>query len=505
MENSPFNGLGLGPAAESGPKPPESDKKDKDKKDSRKKALGSILVEQPAVEKEQPEAKKSLFEGMFDKPETETETSPQDAPEQEAETTELSSEDSQYAVEQIATERRAEVAEEPVDMTPEEVAAHEAAQEFYDRIVDEGLDLETAATETLAEVGPEDDDAEEDEATAPVAAAGGSSHTPPPTGPNGGPTLPPNPNVPPVAPVPVTVAAANSAPIPVTHNVYIPYYDRSRAFGDVLVGGIVGYLIGRRRGRIKTEKKLLPVQKKLEREVTHLKQDLATKEGLIREAARARVRQVASPASQRRERPLPAPELHRKPQLAPRQERIGKVLVAAETIREVRQEEAPRISLDNAEKQVETLTRNELLTLSEKVIVEGSTLRNVYETHLISERGLRRLVTEYLRGGDVVRAFRRELIEREIDFERDPKLRDTVRKNLSGGARSQSLQKLLQQAGVAPIDETPAQIAQARAQQLADAKRQSKQASNRKVIDVSLITIIAVLLAVVLIMAAHRM
>ena len=59
-------------------------------------------------------------------------------------------------------------------------------------------------------------------------------------------------------------------------------------------------------------------------------------------------------------------------------------------------------------------------------MIDGSSLRQIYETRLVGERGLRRLVAEHLRGGDLKRAFRREITEREIDFERDPAMRDST-------------------------------------------------------------------------------
>lgn len=74
--------------------------------------------------------------------------------------------------------------------------------------------------------------------------------------------------------------------------------------------------------------------------------------------------------------------------------------------------------------EVATLNRANLLTLSESIIIDGSSLRQIYETHLIGERGLRRLVNEHLSGGDLKKVLREEITEREIDFERDPVLRD---------------------------------------------------------------------------------
>jgi hypothetical protein len=51
-----------------------------------------------------------------------------------------------------------------------------------------------------------------------------------------------------------------------------------------LPGGIVGYLIGRRRGRIKTEQKLAATRKKLEARVDDLQESIIAKENHIRKA-----------------------------------------------------------------------------------------------------------------------------------------------------------------------------------------------------------------------------
>jgi hypothetical protein len=533
MENSPFNVTNLSPTSEKGPNSPDADAKNK--KDTKKsKALGGLVFERtPPVEKE---TEKTPLTKLFDRSEKSVEKTPDSKVEQDT-SHELSEADAQYVTEQIAIERRAEITDEPIAEDAESQAAMAAAQEFYDKIIDEGLDPETAAADTLATVESgeplpnrvaetQEDDTDIAVPIRPLVT--GTPQPPPPSRPPiNGPSAQasPSPNLPSIITTPANYQP-NVAPPPATQNVYIPYYDRSRAFGDALVGGLVGYLIGKRRGRIKTERKLLPVQKKIEREVTSLKDSIARTEFTIRETAKQRVRErqtesfvgLRNPQTvtetvimDRRERPLPAPELHRKPNLGAPPERIGKVLVAAEAIAlaplEIERQKAEPIDKSSVEKQVETLSRNELLTLSEKVIVEGSTLRQVYETHLVGERGLRRLVAEYLRGGDVIKAFKREIIEREIDFERDPKLRDTVRKNLrsSGTGGSSTLQKLLQQAGVAPGEESKAEIAQARAQQLQQAKRQAKQASKRKLIDVSLVTTIAVLLSLVIMLAVNKL
>jgi hypothetical protein len=103
---------------------------------------------------------------------------------------------------------------------------------------------------------------------------------------------------------------------------------------------------------------------------------------------------------------------------------IGHVLVAAEAPERSRGASPHERVQIPANKRIETLSRSELLSLSEGIAVEGSTLRNVYETHLIGEQALRRLVAEYFHGGDIQKALLREIVEHEIDFERDPALRD---------------------------------------------------------------------------------
>lgn len=108
--------------------------------------------------------------------------------------------------------------------------------------------------------------------TPPPAGAGGGGFggTPPP----GGGVVPPMPVGPPPGP-----AGVLRPPTPVV----IEAPTRRNGRRELLVGGLVGYLIGRRRGRIKTEKKLLPVQQSLERQVKDLSDQITARELKIRQ------------------------------------------------------------------------------------------------------------------------------------------------------------------------------------------------------------------------------
>jgi hypothetical protein len=74
-------------------------------------------------------------------------------------------------------------------------------------------------------------------------------------------------------------------------------------------------------------------------------------------------------------------------------------------------------------KDVKEFTRQELMQTAEKVQVEGTTLREMSELGRLDEPGLRRVVGEFLKGGDVTRAVSKEIKEKELQYEQDPNLR----------------------------------------------------------------------------------
>ncbi|PIZ61885.1 hypothetical protein COY17_03445 [Candidatus Saccharibacteria bacterium CG_4_10_14_0_2_um_filter_52_9] len=297
-----------------------------------------------------------------------------------------------------------------------------------------------------------------------------------------------------------------------------------------LFGGIIGYLIGRRRGRIKTEKRLLPVQKKLEKQVNDLQWELQKKELRIRRVATEKVRQnrpaviealsakttiERSAVSQKApETPLAesvvieerrrAPEAHQLHGAPAAREHIGQVIVA-EAIPAAKRAEKLEPKIAKPEKQaaelptgkhIETLSRADLLSISEKIIVDGSSLRQIYETHLIGERGLRRLVGEHLRGGDLKRALRQEVIEREIDFERDPAMRDIKASGaVDAPGGTAKLNELIEKASSSVSGSKEAAFFRARASY--EATQQLQQQKHRRMMDVSLIGIILILVALV--------
>lgn len=159
-------------------------------------------------------------------------------------------------------------------------------------------------------------------------------------------------------------------------------------------------------------------------------------------------------------------------------------------------------------KNIETMSRAELMVLSEQVVIDGTSLRQIYETHLVGEKGLRRLLAEHFRSGDLKKALRHEIVERQIDFERDPAVRDMavyaepVAASSTDSGKA-ALDKLLMQTDLAADDRgEEAAFFKARALYEADQLLQHKQ--QRRVIDISVAAVIAVLLLLVLVLLMSR-
>ena len=187
-----------------------------------------------------------------------------------------------------------------------------------------------------------------------------------------------------------------------------------------------------------------------------------------------------------------------KPESAERKspEHIGHMLV-------VDVEKSPeRSSQPSTGKRIDTLSRAELFSLAETIIVDGSSLRQIYETHLVGERGLRRLVAEHLRGGDLKKALRREIIEREIDFERDPNLRDMVPEGPVGSSQVE-LNKLLERA-TASVNDSNEEAAFFKARAIYETSQLQQHKKYRRVMDIAFAGSIAALAALLIILYLSR-
>ena len=526
----------------------DEDDIDSSKRKSKKKALGTFVVEtEPPKKKETLWSKEEPTESLFSKKksvETPAET------ENSAENTEtLTTDEKVAAVQQLASARQAElaneVAETDVPTSEAEIAAVAAflaaaealgdTEAAYQQItaelaapievseteiaIDEPqsgeIDLHSNPLEGAAEANDED---EEDVVRPPATTtpSPASVPTPRPQSGSGGP-----------GPSPAVYSGPggpNSTPnlIPATAEAVVPMAvarsNERRALTDgLIVGGIVGYLYGRRRGRIKTEKRLAPVQRQLEKQVNKLQTELLQTEDTVRLQAR-KLQQLrpraAARLTERWQRQTPKETIKQperlKQHVSVPPERIGHVLVAASATRvgdeRLKTESKPsKMEGPAIKKRADTMTRSELLAISETVQVDGTSLRQIYETKQISEKGLRRLVTEHLRSGNVARALRKELVEHEIDFERDPILRDRGSSNSAqrgSGAGKTALSGLLAQADMnEPVQTIPIGSAN---KQNNDAKKPSSKDNNQQrqnVIDGALVTLISVLvIAVILVL-----
>jgi hypothetical protein len=283
-------------------------------------------------------------------------------------------------------------------------------------------------------------------------------------------------------PAPIYESPASELPVPVptpTRRTGAPETRKPQpASPDALFSGIAGYLIGRRRERAKDKAKIDNIEETLEKKVEDFGQRLNRSEANLKRLASQEntapiiptntERPVKTKAEQPKkpktfesylDKALPKPEASLTEKPAKASERLAKAIVPAETIvasqvherLDVIKEDAkkdkakPEIRTETRVEKVEIspdkidkLNRKELLEVSKKIIIEGESLKQIYDRHLIGEKGLRRLVREYLRGKDIRKAVKREMVERQIDFERDPILRDRPHDNSSSSNSSSS-------------------------------------------------------------------
>lgn len=293
-------------------------------------------------------------------------------------------------------------------------------------------------------------------------------------------------------------------PAPAEHTEYV-YYEPNTA-GTLMLGGIIGYLIGRRRGRIKTEKKLLPVQRKLEREVKAIHTQLIDSEMRLRRLAAEKARRSSD--YERKTRGAAPPERAKaassesrlKLQKPASAERLGRVLMQAEAAG--KQPQTGMELSDISPDRIRTMGLRELLRVSEKIIIEGSSLRRIYESRLVGEKGLRRLVAEHLRGKDIRKQLQREIVEREIDFERDPILRDKAYQEAGARHSSPTLQQLLQKAGAGNDRGTDALPGKAQQERYEALVRKAER--RRRAADTAMVTVIVILAILVTVLVLQR-
>lgn len=235
------------------------------------------------------------------------------------------------------------------------------------------------------------------------------------------------------------------------------------------------------------------VKMNLDNEAETIKRDIVSKESTIRQSVAGR--KFTKQPELFRAKASEASRLHSS--VAP--ERIGRVLMTVEADASKPVPKVETISSQPIDRDTETISRADLLELSGQAVVDGSTLRQAYETNLISEKALRRLVAEHLRGGDVRRALRRELVEHEKDFERDPLMRD--KPHVTASNSNVSLDKLIQRLENRPAANQERIIIK---NQIPIATKNKPKQKRLTLLDIAMLVTILVLLSMVIALVINR-
>lgn len=273
--------------------------------------------------------------------------------------------------------------------------------------------------------------------TPPPAPGGGGHNTPPPA----------TPNTPNYGGGPPTVQY-NVAPQTPAEDNPTKRTERSKASGSVLAGALVGYAIGRRGGRKRTEAKLQPKIEAAEREVAKTERHFAARQAELRSAIAARrqettsrapvetsppptilekitqsstvdrpktqsVEQQVAQATEQARSAVPSYEASLS-QLSPAES------VTASAAHSAEQTIQPKQAAETTPpaKKFEEMNTPEILRAAESLHIDGVSVRRLYETNQIDRPGLIKIVRESMQGGDIKTALKNVRLGHERQLER---------------------------------------------------------------------------------------
>ncbi len=197
------------------------------------------------------------------------------------------------------------------------------------------------------------------------------------------------------------------------------YINRRRRGRDMLVGGIIGYMIGRRGGRKRTEKKLIPHINKLEKEVGVLHDKIAESEDRVRIIARQLAEKHIN--NGKNLDPKIVVEKRKKRLLIQTEAKKRESIIQShhyETVSKSRfeslgifREKRLMDGTENSPKRipVEVMTPDQLAEKLKGAKVDGILIFDAYLSGRLSLDELRIVAKHYMRGGPYESTFRSEL------------------------------------------------------------------------------------------------